>query len=141
MTFDGAPAVRTRANGAVIGVADVDAVQEIQVMTADYAAEYGRAAGGQIRIVSKSGTRDFHGSAYEYFRNSDLNANTWTRNLSSLTTNAAPFRYNNFGWYRRRPGMVPEDERKVERRFSFSWPKTGSGTAWWIRRRRPFRPP
>ena len=48
VTFDGAPAVRTRANGAVIGVADVDTTQEIQVMTADYAAEYGRAAGGQI---------------------------------------------------------------------------------------------
>ena len=45
VTFDGAPAVRTRANGAVIGVADVDTTQEIQVMTADYAAEYGRAAG------------------------------------------------------------------------------------------------
>ena len=70
VTFDGAPAVRTRANGAIIGVANVDSTEEIQVMTADYAPEYGRAAGGQIRIVSKSGTRDFHGSLYEYLRNS-----------------------------------------------------------------------
>lgn len=44
---------RTRANGAIIGVANVDSTEEIQVMTADYAPEYGRAAGGQIRIVSK----------------------------------------------------------------------------------------
>ena len=77
VTIDGANAVRTRGNGAIIGVANVDAIAEIQVMTADYSAEYGRAAGGQIRMVSKSGTRDFHGSASEYFRNSDLNANTW----------------------------------------------------------------
>ncbi len=108
VTFDGAPSLRTRANGAVIGVADVDAVQEVQVMTADYSAEYGRAAGGQIRIISKSGTRDFHGSLYEYFRNSDLNANTWSRNLSSLTTNAAPFRYNNFGGTIGGPAWIPK---------------------------------
>jgi hypothetical protein len=97
VTVDGAPALRTRANGAVIGVGDVDATQEIQVLTADYQAEYGRAAGGQIRMVTKSGTTDFHGSLYEYFRNSDLNANTWSRNLSTSTNFAAPFRYNNFG--------------------------------------------
>jgi outer membrane receptor protein involved in Fe transport len=66
VTFDGAPAVRTRGNGAVVGVADVDATEEVQVMTADYAAEYGRAAGGQVRVISKSGTRDFHGSAYSW---------------------------------------------------------------------------
>ncbi|HUB82360.1 MAG TPA: carboxypeptidase regulatory-like domain-containing protein [Bryobacteraceae bacterium] len=97
VTFDGAPAVRTRANGAIIGVANVDSTEEIQVLTADYSPEYGRAAGGQIRIVSKSGTRDFHGSLYEYLRNSDMNANTWSRNLSSVTGSTQAFRYNNFG--------------------------------------------
>ena len=56
VTFDGAPAVRTRGNGAIIGVASVDATQEMQVITANYAPEYGSAAGGQIRIVTKSGT-------------------------------------------------------------------------------------
>ena len=113
ITFDGAPAVRTRANGAVIGVADVDTTQEIQVMTPDYQAEYGRAAGGQIRIVTKSGTRDFHGSAYEYFRNSDLNANTWSRNLSTSTNFASPFRYNNFGFAVGGPIWAPKLERQI----------------------------
>jgi hypothetical protein len=107
VTFDGAPAVRTRSNGAVVGVADVDAVQEIQVLTADYSAEYGRSSGGQVRVISKSGTRDFHGSAYEYLRNSDMNANTWRRNLSPTTNFASPFRYNDFGFTVGGPAWIP----------------------------------
>src|ERR1700733_178407 len=51
ITIDSAPAMRTRANGAVIGAPNVDATEEIQVLTADYAAEYGRAAGGPRRLV------------------------------------------------------------------------------------------
>lgn len=98
VTFDGAPAVRTRGNGAVVGVASVDATEEIHVLTADYQAQYGDASGGQVRIVTKSGTTDFHGSMYEYFRNSALDANTWSRNLSKSTNFASPFRYNNFGF-------------------------------------------
>jgi hypothetical protein len=98
VTFDGAPSVRTRANGAVIGVANVDSTESIEVMTADYNAEYGRAAGGQVRVIGKAGTQNFHGTLYEYLRNSDMNANTWSRNLSTSTTNAAPFRYNDFGF-------------------------------------------
>jgi hypothetical protein len=98
ITMDGAPAVRTRGNGTGIGVPNVDSTEEIQVLTADYQAEYGGAGGGQIRIVSKSGTTDFHGSAYEYLRNSAMNANTWSRNQSKLTDFASPFRYNDFGF-------------------------------------------
>ncbi|HUO31781.1 MAG TPA: carboxypeptidase regulatory-like domain-containing protein [Bryobacteraceae bacterium] len=119
VTFDGAPAVRTRANGAVIGSADVDSTAEIQVLTADYAAEYGRAAGGQIRIVGKSGTRDFHGDLYEYFRNSDLNANTWSRNLSPTTDFTTPFRYNNFGGTIGGPIWVPGMSQKFRERLFF----------------------
>ncbi len=116
VTVDGAPAMRTRANGAVIGVGDVDATQEIQVLTADYAAEYGRAAGGQIRMVTKSGTTDFHGSLYEYFRNSDLNANTWSRNLSTSTNFASPFRYNNFGFSFGGPIAIPGKWEKLRQK-------------------------
>jgi hypothetical protein len=97
VTFDGAPTNRTRASGQIIGVPNVDAIEEIQVLAFDYAPEHGRASGGQIRVISKSGARDFHGSLYEYFRNSDLNANTWTRDLGAVTGSIQPARYNNFG--------------------------------------------
>ena len=54
------------------------------------------AGGGQIRIVTKSGTRDFHGDFYEYFRNSALDANTWARNRTcrcrSRARNIRPIR-------------------------------------------------
>ncbi len=107
VTFDGAPAVRTRGSGAIIGVASVDATEEMQVLTADYQAEYGGAAGGQVRLVTKSGTKDFHGSLYEYLRNSAMNANTWTRNQSPTTRFASPFRYNNFGFTAGGPVWIP----------------------------------
>ncbi|HLJ15147.1 MAG TPA: carboxypeptidase regulatory-like domain-containing protein [Bryobacteraceae bacterium] len=107
ITFDGAPATRTRADDSSIGVADVDSTQEIQILTADYAAEYGRAAGGQIRIITKSGGKDFHGSMFEYFRNSALNANTWTRNQGVTTNFASPFRYNQFGFNIGGPVYIP----------------------------------
>ena len=81
--IDGAPAVRTRDDGELIAGANVDSVQEMQVLTADYSAEYGGASGAQVRIVTKSGTTNFHGSAYEYIRNAALNANTWTAQLES----------------------------------------------------------
>jgi Carboxypeptidase regulatory-like domain/TonB dependent receptor len=119
VTIDGAPAVRTRANGAIIGVANVDATEEVQVMTTDYLPEYGRAAGGQIRMVSKSGSTDFHGSLYEYLRNSAMNANTWSRNLSTLTNVAAPFRYNNFGGTVGGPIWAPGINNKFRQKFFF----------------------
>ncbi len=85
ITMDGAPAVRTRSNGLSIGAADVDSTQEMQILTSSYSAEYGRAAGGQIRIITKSGGTDFHGAAYEYIRNNIFNANTWARNTNVAT--------------------------------------------------------
>jgi len=108
ITFDGAVGVRTRANGTAIGAADVEATQEIQVLTANYSAEYGRSNGGQIRIVTKSGTRDLHATAYEYLRNSDLNSNTWTRNLSKSTNFQSPERYNQFGFNISGPVYIPK---------------------------------
>ena len=49
-----------------MGTADADTVQEVQILTSNYAAEYGRSAGGQVRMVTKSGGRDFHFTGYEY---------------------------------------------------------------------------
>ena len=52
------------------------------MLTANYPAEYGRADGGQVRFVTRSGSSDFHGNAFWFFRNSALDANSWTRNRS-----------------------------------------------------------
>jgi Carboxypeptidase regulatory-like domain/TonB-dependent Receptor Plug Domain len=105
MTFDGAPMVRTRSNGTSVGVADVDSTSQVQVLTTSYPAEYGRTSGGQIRMIPRSGTSDFHGSAFEYFRNNVLNANTWQRNNANLGRLA--FRYNQFGWNFNGPVFIP----------------------------------
>jgi hypothetical protein len=53
-----------------------DAVQEFQVNTNSFSAEFGRAAGGAINVVTKSGTNEFHGAAFDFFRDRSLNANT-----------------------------------------------------------------
>ncbi len=119
ITMDGAPSTRTRGNNTSIGVPNVDATEEIQVLTSSYAAEYGGAGGGQIRIVSKSGTTDFHGSLYEYFRNSAMNANTWSRNLSTTTNFASPFRYNDFGFALGGPIYIPKVHSSRQKFFFF----------------------
>ncbi len=119
ITFDGAPAVRTRANGTGIAVADVDSTEEMQVMTSNYAAEYGRADGGQIRILTKGGGAVFHGGAYEYFRNSDMNANTWSRNQSTFTNFASPFRYNQFGYNVGGPIFIPGHFNSARNKWFF----------------------
>src|SRR5258706_7741686 len=64
ITYYGAPALPTRSNATSTCAADLDSTQEIQILTADYAAEYGRSSGGQIRIISKSGSQQFHRAAH-----------------------------------------------------------------------------
>ncbi|MSV30537.1 MAG: TonB-dependent receptor [Bryobacterales bacterium] len=127
ITFDGAVGVRTRANGTSIGTADLDTVQEVQILTANYSAEYGRSAAGQIRMVTRSGSKDFHASAYEYLRNSALDANSWARNRSTATNFTAPFRYNQYGYNVSGPLTIPrlfnKNREKVYFLFAQEWVK------------------
>ena len=108
---DGAVATRTRSSGSMLGALDVDTVQEVQVITSSYSAEYGRSSAGQIRFVTKSGTRSLHGDMVENFRNSALDANSWTRNHSPLTqisSGAAPYRFNQYGYDIGGPVFIPK---------------------------------
>src|SRR5437588_8110251 len=122
ITYDGAPAVRTRSNGTSLGAADVDSTQEIQILTADYAPEYGRSSGGQIRITSKSGSQDFHGAAYEYVRNTIFNANPWQRNAVPRTTGiTAPIHYNQFGYNLGGPFYIPNHFNTSKNKVFWYW--------------------
>ena len=78
VTIDGVANIDTGNNGGNMATTNIDAVAEFKVLTNAYQAEYGRAVGGQVQVVTKSGTQSFHGSGYWYGRRSDWNANSWT---------------------------------------------------------------
>jgi hypothetical protein len=121
ITFDGAVGIRTRANGTSVGTADLDTVQEVQVLTANYSAEYGRSASGQIRMVTKSGGKNFHGSLYEYFRNNNLDANSWSRNRRTSTNFVAPLKFNQFGYNVSGPVTIPGVFNENREKLFFLW--------------------
>jgi len=103
----------------------VDSTQEVQILTADYAAEYGRSSGAQIRVTTKTGTNQFHGAAYEYLRNTALNANTWARNANPVTAFNGTVHYNQFGYNIGGPFYIPTTSNEQDQGF----PGTGAGMA------------
>ncbi|MGB7603199.1 MAG: TonB-dependent receptor [Candidatus Sulfotelmatobacter sp.] len=77
-------------NGAAI-IPNLDSISEFRIITNNFDAEYGNYSGGQVNVVTKSGTNQFHGSGFEFFRNTALDA-------TEYFTNAVPvYRQNQFG--------------------------------------------
>jgi outer membrane receptor protein involved in Fe transport len=72
-----------------------DAVPEFQVTGSTYNADIGRAGGGVINVITKSGTNDLHGTIFEFFRDKALNANSWENNRNRLPKRA--YHFNQFG--------------------------------------------
>jgi len=75
---------RTHAVNNIALIPTVDAVQEFRVMTNFYDAQYGRTGGGVINITTKSGSNDFHGTAYEFMRRYQLDANNISANAAGI---------------------------------------------------------
>jgi hypothetical protein len=90
-----------------------DAIAEFRVLSANYSAEYGQSSGAVVNIAVKSGTQDFHGLAYEYFRNNDIQA----RAFNALTI--PELRYNNFGWNLGGPIFIPGHFNKDRSKLFF----------------------
>jgi len=82
------------ASQARITRASVDAISEIRIQTAAFSAEYGEALGGVVNFITKSGTNQFHGSLFEYFRNEKMDARNYFNVSPQLKP---PFRLNQFG--------------------------------------------
>jgi hypothetical protein len=93
-TFDGLDATGVkdpRQEAALRLVISTDTIAEFRVNSALYSAESGSGAGGQVNLVSKSGSNDFHGSLFEFFRNDKMDAR------NPFDTSKQPFRLNQFG--------------------------------------------
>ena len=76
---------------------NLDAIAEFKMITNNASAEFGNFQGGIINVVIKSGTNQFHGNVFEYFRNDKLNANNWARNWTVGQNFRSPIRWNQFG--------------------------------------------
>ena len=74
----------------------LDAVQEFSILTNNFTAEYGRAGGGIVNVATKSGSNDFHGTAYEFNRVSGLSSNTFDNNANGIPISV--FTRNQFGY-------------------------------------------
>jgi hypothetical protein len=83
-------------NGSVGQAVPLDSVQEFSVLTNNFTAEFGRASGGVVNVVTKSGSNDFHGTAYEFNRVSALSSNTFDNNANGVAKST--FTRNQFGY-------------------------------------------
>ncbi|HEV3331622.1 MAG TPA: TonB-dependent receptor [Bryobacteraceae bacterium] len=81
--------------GGTNSLVSVDAMQEFRIQTSSFAPEFGRTPGGQVSILTRSGTNAFHGALFEYFRNDVLDARDWFVNYNGLPKPAE--RQNDFG--------------------------------------------
>ena len=87
----------TTALGTTQALVSIDALQEFRVQTSTYSAQYGRQPGGQISFETRSGTNDWHGSAFDYLRNDVFDANNWFNDDSTPRTRKPAERQNDFG--------------------------------------------
>jgi len=95
---DGVSATGTEQNGGiqtVLYTPSVDDVQEFKIQQNSFSAEFGSTSNTVVNVVTRSGTNQFHGSAYEFFRHQNLDANNWFSNAAGM--GLPPLRYNDFG--------------------------------------------
>jgi Carboxypeptidase regulatory-like domain len=123
--LDGASNVNVRTNHSLLAAPSLESIQEINVLTSSYAAEWPRNGGGVVNVVTRSGTSRFSGSAYEFLRNDALNANNFFRNMSTdpeTNSAASRLRYNNFGYTLGGPALP--GRQKLFFFFSEEWRKS-----------------
>ncbi|HEU4770346.1 MAG TPA: hypothetical protein VFS77_23470, partial [Pyrinomonadaceae bacterium] len=135
-TVDGADITDRGSNITIQAYPSVDSIGEFRVLRSLFPAESGRSGGGQVNVITRSGTDEFHGSAFEFIRNEAFNANSFLLNATTTPpfgrdengkAKRPPFRYNNYGWTLGGPvyflrfgeGSPGDMVEKVERTFFF----------------------
>lgn len=116
---DGADNVDRGSNLTLLSFPSIDAISEFRVVRGVYDAESGRSAGGQINVITRSGTSDIHGGIYEFFRNNILNANSFFNNKANPAVPRPPLRYNDFGGTVGGPVWIPKVYEQRNKTFFF----------------------
>ncbi|HXE13271.1 MAG TPA: TonB-dependent receptor [Bryobacteraceae bacterium] len=105
--------------GGVSTMPSPDAIAEFKALTSNFDPEYGQGSGGIMTMVIKSGTKDFHGGAWEFVRNDDFDANNYFANRNG--TPKPKLRYNTFGYNLGGPIFIPRVYNKDRSRTFFFW--------------------
>jgi hypothetical protein len=115
--------------GSISVMPSIDAIAEFRQLTSNYSAEYGLSSGGTMTMAFKSGTRDFHASAWEFLRNEDLDANNFFSNASA--TPKPLNRLNTYGFNIGGPVYIPKvynsDKQKTFFFYNMEWRKLLQG--------------
>jgi hypothetical protein len=119
--LDGVSTTRSDSGSAFDQTApSVEALSEFKVLTSTYSAEYGRTSGGIESFGTKSGANDYHGTAFDLFRNTALDANSWNNNQNNVPRPAD--HQNNFGGSLGGPFRIPKlYDGRHKTFFFFSW--------------------
>jgi len=121
VTLDGVSSTTSRAlqvSWVATNAPSLEAITEFTVDTNGFKAEYGHAGGGVITFVSKSGTNQYHGTAYEFLRNNDLDANNFFNNTKGI---ARPiYKQNDFGYSLGGPIIIPKLYHGRNKTFFFT---------------------
>jgi len=133
-TVDGITDMDTGSNSTLHYEPNMDAVQELRVLTSNYQAEYGRNSGGTITVVTKNGTQQFHGSGNWSYRHEDFNANSWAdnhtiKNIGGINQ-ATPrplYRYDIETYSIGGPMYIPKLVNKDKKRLFFFWSQEFTG--------------
>lgn len=111
LTVDGVTNIDTGSNGGQLATMNIDQIAEFKVLTNAAPAEFGRSSGAQINVITKSGSRDLHGTGYLFHRHEGLNANNWLNNQQPQANGAARprqlYRYNYAGFNVGGPVLLP----------------------------------
>jgi Carboxypeptidase regulatory-like domain/TonB dependent receptor/TonB-dependent Receptor Plug Domain len=96
----------------------IEAVEEVQIIRNQFAAEYGRASGGRINLRTRGGSNKYHGRFFYFFRDESLNANTWKNNKEGLSR--LPLQQHDPGFTFSGPVFIPKIYRGRDRTFFFT---------------------
>ncbi len=118
-TINGVSVTGTGDNTKLMATVSLDSLQEFKVLVSNYQAQYGKSAGGTVMMVTKSGTSNFHGSAYTYYRDRGMNANSWINNRDNVRKSS--YHYNYFGYTVGGPVFIPGKFNTNKDKLFFFW--------------------